>query len=531
MTLREAVIEYTRQGYAVIPLKPRAKDQPLIKWKPYQTRKPTGAEVTKWWTENPQANIALLTGKISGLVVFDSDGPQAEAVISDNGGVPEGPQSITARGRQYFSKYPGFEIHNNANAKLTLDVRGDGGYVVVPPSIHPSGHVYQWAPGLSLLEVDLPELRPWQLEYLKKHCGGNGQGLTNPPGWQAEALKGVDKGARNDTATKLAGRYVALGLSNNEIATILLTWNQNNSPPLPADEIQTTIQSVRATHERKHPESEAEEATRGPERALIKQVAFRLSDRINLNKQHHKIGEQTGFKFLDRAIYGLVKTFLYIIGAYTSVGKTALLTQLTVNLLKDNPSIRIAVFSTEMAAEHILLRLMANRSAIPSMAIFRGKLDADRQIAVDGAFNYFHNKSIWLFDDVYTFDGIQAKCKAISHLDVVFVDFLQNMQGEGGVYDRMSVLPVQLQRMAKKLNTSVVAMSQVSNEAARGDPRVIGYKGAGELAAACDLGLWLERDKDNEELLQCYIRKNRHGPTGKTTLRYTDNFTRIEEIQ
>lgn len=290
--------------------------------------------------------------------------------------------------------------------------------------------------------------------------------------------------------------------------------------------------NARATHhKRKHPGTEAEEGTKSPEDASIKQVAFRLNDRINLNKQQEKIGEQTGFKFLDRSIYGLIKTFLYIIGGYTSVGKSALLTQLTVNLLKHNPSIRVAVFSTEMAAEHILLRLMANRTVIPSMAIFTGKLDPDRQIAVDGAFNYFHNKSIWLFDDVYTFDGIQTKCKAIQNLDVVFVDFLQNLQAEGGIYDRMSVLPVQLQKMAKDLDTCVVAMSQVSNEAARGDPKIIGFKGAGEIAAASDLGLWLERDKNDDTLLHCYIRKNRHGPTGKATLRYTNQFTRLEEVR
>jgi len=225
-----------------------------------------------------------------------------------------------------------------------------------------------------------------------------------------------------------------------------------------------------------------------------------------------------------------VKTFLYIVGAYTSVGKTALMTQLTANLLKHNSKIRIAIFSTEMSAEHILLRLMANKTAIPSMRIYRGKLEAESAPVVDAAFQYFHDKNVWLYDSIYTFNGIYEVCKAIGYLDVVFVDFLQNMQGEGGIYERMSVLPVQLQMMGKELNTCVIAMSQVSNEAARGDPRIIGYKGAGELAAACDLGLWLERDKDDDQALHCYIRKNRHGPTGKASLRYTDSFTRLAEV-
>ena len=53
---------------------------------------------------------------------------------------------------------------------------------------------------------------------------------------------------------------------------------------------------------------------------------------------------------------------------------------------------------------------------------------------------------------------------------------------------------------------------------------------AGEIAAACDLGLWLERDQSEKEILKCYIRKNRHGPTGKVTLKYINNFTGIEEV-
>lgn len=275
-----------------------------------------------------------------------------------------------------------------------------------------------------------------------------------------------------------------------------------------------------------------EQPSLGINEATIEQVAFRLSDRINLNKQEEKIGERTGFKFLDETIYGFLKTHFWIVGGYTSHGKTALMVQLIINALQYNSNIKTAIFSTEMSAESILLRLMANRTAIPSLAIFRGKFNPETDKMIEGAFEYFYKKNIWIYDDVYTFKGIEDRCKAIrtiSQLDVVFVDFLQNMQGEGSIYDRMSVIPVQLQKMAKELNTCVVAMSQVSNEAARSDSKVIGYKGAGEIAAACDLGLWLERDRDDKELLLCSIRKNRHGPTGKKSLRFTDNFTKIFE--
>lgn len=267
------------------------------------------------------------------------------------------------------------------------------------------------------------------------------------------------------------------------------------------------------------------------ERACVEQVVFRLHDRIELNKAQEKIGERTGFRFIDDSIYGLVKTFLYIVGAYTSVGKTALMVQLIVNCLKYNPNIKIAVFSTEMSAEHIMLRLVANRTAISALKIYRGRFDKQTHETILGAFKYFINKNIWLCDDVYTFKGIHDTCKALEDPDVIFVDFLQNMQGEGKIYERMSTLPVQLQQTAKELNTAIVAMSQVSNEAAKGNQNIIGYKGAGEIAAACDFGLWLERSRQDKQALDCFIRKNRHGPTGNAELRYSDNYTRLEEIE
>ena len=65
--------------------------------------------------------------------------------------------------------------------------------------------------------------------------------------------------------------------------------------------------------------------------AMIEQVAFRLNDRINLNKQEEKIGEWTGFKFLDETIHGFLKTHFWIVGGYTSHGKTALMIQFVIN--------------------------------------------------------------------------------------------------------------------------------------------------------------------------------------------------------
>lgn len=253
------------------------------------------------------------------------------------------------------------------------------------------------------------------------------------------------------------------------------------------------------------------------DKAGIKEVINRLIDRIEQNASTERIGLKTGFRFIDNSIFGLVPTFLYVVGGYTSVGKTALMTQTIVNCLANNKDIKLAVFSTEMSSEQILLRILANATGIGSLQIYSGKLTQDEALKVQNVQERLSDKDLWFYDDVYTFQEINDRCEIIRP-DVVFVDYLQNMRGSGSIYERMSLIPVQLQEMAKTLNTAVVAMSQISNEAARGKDDLIAFKGAGEISAACDFGIWLSRDPDNEGLLECFVRKNRHGPKGQSRL-------------
>jgi P4 family phage/plasmid primase-like protien len=253
----KSALEYHSLGFCVVPLKPREKT-PLIKWARYQSRKPTEKEIRQWWKKWPQANIGLPTGKINGIVVFDSDGPEAEKFIARKGGLEPGPQSVTSKGRHYFFRHPGRIIHNDTNRKLAIDIRADGGYIVAPPSVHPSGHVYSWAPGLSLFEIEIPKMCSWQIDYLMENCLVDSIGESKPPGWERLALQGVPEGERNDMAARLAGRYIAKGLIDEEIFHLLLAWNKRNRPPLPRDEILAILKSVRAKDNRKSKENGAD---------------------------------------------------------------------------------------------------------------------------------------------------------------------------------------------------------------------------------------------------------------------------------
>jgi hypothetical protein len=255
MGLLDEALKYWGLGWSIIPL---GRDKrPLIpEWSPYQKRRATKDEIEQWWTKWPDANIGIVTGSISGIVVLDADSVEASEHIQKKE-MPPTPQVRSGKGTHHYFKHPGGRFPNRVGLVPGLDVRGDGGYVVAPPSIHPTGRQYEWAPFLSPWEVPPDELPPWVLEG----CRGNGSGSTglvkakNPPGWQYEALRGVSEGQRNQTTAQLAGNYIRRRLSDEEILLLLRGWNQQNRPPLPDGEIVQIVRSVRATHERKNREA------------------------------------------------------------------------------------------------------------------------------------------------------------------------------------------------------------------------------------------------------------------------------------
>lgn len=155
----DAALEYLDQGWAVIPIIPGAK-KPPVPWGAYvdELRLPTEEDVTKWWTKWPDANIAVVTGPLSGLVVVDCDNEEAR-LAAEEAGLTRTPFTVeTKKGFHYYFQYPrGKEwIKNRVGSTSNgeewpkvagLDLRGSKGYVLAPPSKN-----YKWRimPGVDL---------------------------------------------------------------------------------------------------------------------------------------------------------------------------------------------------------------------------------------------------------------------------------------------------------------------------------------------------------------------------------------------
>jgi Bifunctional DNA primase/polymerase, N-terminal/AAA domain len=159
----QAAVEYANNGWSIFPLKPRDKT-PLTPhgFKDASTKLDV---VRSWWTKTPTANIGLNCGK-SGLVVIDLDKrgehdglSEWDALMGKQHLTPHTSTSLTGGGGRHllFKAPPGIEIHNSAGRLAPgIDVRAEGGYIVLPPSIHPSGKPYCWADDSTAIEI-LPD--------------------------------------------------------------------------------------------------------------------------------------------------------------------------------------------------------------------------------------------------------------------------------------------------------------------------------------------------------------------------------------
>src|SRR5437016_10475698 len=146
---------------------------PLVKWKAFQSERASEQTVRNWWHRWPTANIGLATGALSGVVVVDLDGDLATREALSRG-VDIGPWAYTGRvgGRHLYFSYRDDAPTIYAKPKTVgIDFRGQGGYVLLPPSLHQSGNRYRWAESP---DTELSELPRWVDELGHQSDGSNG---------------------------------------------------------------------------------------------------------------------------------------------------------------------------------------------------------------------------------------------------------------------------------------------------------------------------------------------------------------------
>lgn len=248
--LGKAAVWYAGHGFAVFPLGTRSKKPITTSGLKDWTDDPENA--AQCWEMFPNSNIGLVCGMPShGLLVIDldvSDEKDGMATLREwekaNGELPETAESITGSGgRHLFYRTDRTGIHPSVNHELGVDIRSDGSYVIPPPSIHPSGELYEW--WADPRDVGIAEADGAVYDFIDYVQRNGGQDELKKPNGKFRLPDKIPKGSRDDTLFKFAAHLRAIGRSDEEIFTNVAGANITRCDvPLEQSEVERIVRSA-----------------------------------------------------------------------------------------------------------------------------------------------------------------------------------------------------------------------------------------------------------------------------------------------
>jgi len=237
------------RGLRIFPCRPRDKLPATARGCKDATADP--ALISDWWRQDPAFNIAIATGPASHIFVLDvdnTDDVNAERELArleaEHSPLPATVEAITARGRHIYFDWPDRPVRNSAGKIAPgLDIRGTGGYVLAPPSIHPSGRRYCWSVDSAKTFAAAPE---WLLSKITAPTNGNGVAAPTPPSeWRDLVCDGATEGRRNNAIARLTGYLLRKRVDAVVVLELLISWNATRcQPPLDDAEVACIVDSI-----------------------------------------------------------------------------------------------------------------------------------------------------------------------------------------------------------------------------------------------------------------------------------------------
>ena len=239
---------------------------------------------------------------------------------------------------------------------------------------------------------------------------------------------------------------------------------------------------------------------------------------------HKLIGLSCGIGSLDDAVDGLRDGHLWIVGGYTSAGKT----QFVLNIAKAfiDQKEKVSVYSLEMSKVDIYKRMLGIITGNNGSYLLKNNSEESKQKREEG-FKALKESEMRVHTEKYNIDQILTSMiveKKTKGTKLFILDYAQLIKAGGSsLYDDMRNIAIRLQNFCRTQNVPMILVSQVSNESAKGgNSAMIGFKGAGDLGASADVAIELESGEEREEREEkidegkavkviMKVKKNRHG--------------------
>lgn len=281
----------------------------------------------------------------------------------------------------------------------------------------------------------------------------------------------------------------------------------------------------------------------------IRDVLVRTYDHIEM--LHSRVGDitglATGFVELDKMTAGFQRNDLIIVGARPSVGKTAFALNIAQNVATKTGE-NVAIFSLEMGAEQLVMRMLCAEGNIDSQRLRTGSLTDEDWGKLTMAMGSLSNAGIFIDDTPgVRVQDIRSKCRRLKQeggLGMVIIDYLQLILGSGrsgeNRQQEVSEISRSLKQLARELEIPVIALSQLSRGVEQRQdkrPMMSDIRESGSIEQDADIVAFLYRDdyydkeSENKNIIEIIIAKQRNGPTGTVSLAFVKEYNKFVNLE
>lgn len=468
--LKEKAIEYIKHDFSIIPV---GKDKrPLIEWKQYQERRATVEEIEKWFTDYPDMQIGIVTGKISNLLVVDIDKPDM-----DLSWLPITTIIKTGSGgfHYYYAYIPG--VSNKARIKEYIDIRGDGGYVVAPPSENLKG------------KYEVKErngLKPFPISLFVKDAKPYVKADTQ--------YQGYGKGQRNDEMTRYIGHLLA---KVHPSTWETIAWreaqeaNQKNTPPLSEYELKAIFNSISSKERSNTTDRWYKQQEQKTEVPLL--VKGEYTDRYTW-----------GTNGLDKKLAIIKRGNFIIVGAKRNSGKTTY----TFDLAMKNALLghKVLYISLEMTEEKIISDFARKYAGINIEEEYFYAIPENKEFAYKRK-----TKEIKEIENLFfrgmrrgqgtSWNDILKLFSEFKELDLIIIDNLDLIEGEKGEHDidRQKRVTKQIMNFTEEKNIPIILIHH-HRKTGGNDHGSDELAGSGKIADNADIILKISRNTNTDSV-------------------------------
>ncbi|KXH80598.1 replicative DNA helicase [Sporosarcina sp. HYO08] len=280
----------------------------------------------------------------------------------------------------------------------------------------------------------------------------------------------------------------------------------------------------------------------------IKDVLVETYDNIELlhTRKGDITGIPTGFRDLDRITAGFQRNDLIIVAARPSVGKTAFALNVAQNVATKTDE-NVAIFSLEMGAEQLVMRMLCAEGNIDAQVLRTGSLEAEDWRKLTMAMGSLSNAGIFIDDTPgIRINEIRSKCRRLQQehgLGMIMIDYLQLIMGSGrsgeNRQQEVSEISRSLKALARELKVPVIALSQLSRGVEQRQdkrPMMSDLRESGSIEQDADIVSFLyredyyDKETENQNMIEIIIAKQRNGPTGTVTLAFAKEYNKFVNI-